>query len=81
MSDSNRPDAPAADVAASAAARSAERDIVCPTCGQPCKFGPSNPSRPFCSPRCRNADFGAWATEAYRIAKAPGQPEDEDEGA
>lgn len=58
----------------------AERDIVCPTCGQPCKFGPSNPSRPFCSPRCRNADFGAWATESYRIARPAGTPDDADEG-
>jgi hypothetical protein len=53
----------------------AEKDITCPACRQPCKYGPSNPSRPFCSPRCRNADFGAWATESYRIAKPPGTPE------
>jgi hypothetical protein len=57
-----------------------ERDIVCPTCGAACKYGPSNPSRPFCSPRCRNADFGAWAAEAYRIAKPAGAPEGEDDG-
>jgi len=49
-----------------------EKDITCPSCGQACKYGPSNPTRPFCSPRCRNADFGAWAHEAYRIAKPAG---------
>jgi len=55
-----------------------ERDVRCPSCGQPCKYGPSNPSRPFCSPRCRNADFGAWANEAYRVA-ADANPDDESE--
>jgi endogenous inhibitor of DNA gyrase (YacG/DUF329 family) len=74
MTDSQRAGAPGPDAAR------AERDIVCPTCGQPCKYGPSNPSRPFCSERCRNADFGAWATEAYRIAKPAGAPEGEDDG-
>ena len=72
MSDARLPSTPAGGPAT-------ERDIVCPTCGQPCKYGPSNPSRPFCSPRCRNADFGAWATEAYRIAKPAGAPEGEDD--
>jgi uncharacterized protein len=54
-----------------------ERDVRCPGCGQSCKYGPSNPSRPFCSPRCRNADFGAWASESYRVA-ANATPDDED---
>ena len=27
-----------------------------------------NPCRPFCSPRCKNNDFGAWASEAYGVA-------------
>ena len=26
--------------------------------------------RPFCSDRCKNRDFGAWANEEYRIANA-----------
>ena len=55
-----------------------ERNVRCPTCGQFCKYGPSNPSRPFCSPRCRNADFGAWANEAYRVPANP-TPDDEDD--
>ena len=57
-----------------------ERDVRCPACRQPCKYGPSNPSRPFCSPRCRNADFGAWANEAYRVPAAS-DPGDEEDGA
>ena len=66
------------DVASSSTPRGAERDVRCPSCGQTCKYGPSNPSRPFCSPRCRNADFGAWANEAYRVA-ADANPDDESE--
>ena len=54
-----------------------ERDVLCPTCRQACKYGPSNPARPFCSMRCRNADFGAWANEAYRV-EAKASPDDED---
>jgi hypothetical protein len=29
--------------------------------------------RPFCSERCKLIDFGAWASEAYRVptAEAP----------
>jgi hypothetical protein len=61
--------------------RGPERDVLCPTCRQPCKYGPSNPSRPFCSPRCRNADFGAWANEAYRVPEAPGPVDDDSEPA
>ena len=57
-----------------------EREVLCPACRQPCRFGPSNPSRPFCSPRCRNADFGAWANEAYRVPAAS-DPGDEEDGA
>ena len=55
-----------------------ERDVLCPNCRQACKYGPSNPARPFCSMRCRNADFGAWANEAYRV-EARTAPADEDE--
>ena len=30
-------------------------------------YGPGNPFRPFCSEACKNRDFGAWATESYRV--------------
>jgi endogenous inhibitor of DNA gyrase (YacG/DUF329 family) len=55
-----------------------ERDITCPACRKPCKYGASNPARPFCSMRCRNGDFGAWASESYRVP-AVTDPADEEE--
>jgi endogenous inhibitor of DNA gyrase (YacG/DUF329 family) len=42
-------------------------------------YAPSNPSRPFCSTRCRNNDLGAWASEAYGIEAKP-REDDEPEG-
>jgi endogenous inhibitor of DNA gyrase (YacG/DUF329 family) len=39
-------------------------------------YSANNPFRPFCSERCKNLDFGAWASEAFRVpTEAP--PEDE----
>jgi hypothetical protein len=32
--------------------------------------------RPFCSERCKLIDFGAWASEAYRVS-GPAATEDE----
>jgi endogenous inhibitor of DNA gyrase (YacG/DUF329 family) len=55
------------------------RLVTCPTCGGDSVFAPSNPFRPFCSERCKNADFGAWASENFRMpAEAP--PDDQDFG-
>lgn len=53
------------------------RQIKCPRCGKPAGWE-GNPSRPFCSDRCRMIDLGAWANEEYRI---PGEkkPSDEEE--
>lgn len=48
-----------------------ERRVRCPTCGAGSVYASSNPFRPFCSERCKNADFGAWAAEAYRVAAVP----------
>jgi endogenous inhibitor of DNA gyrase (YacG/DUF329 family) len=45
--------------------------VSCPTCGKPALFAPSNPYRPFCTERCRTNDLGGWASESYRIPKAP----------
>ena len=50
-----------------------EKDIVCPACRQPCKYGPSNPWRPFCSARCKTIDLGRWLKESYRL---PAEEED-----
>ena len=53
------------------------RRVPCPTCQRPALFSPDNPSRPFCSERCRGVDLGAWANEAYRV-EAPPTREDDD---
>lgn len=55
----------------------AGREITCPACGGPSVYGPQNPWRPFCSERCKNHDFGAWASESYRVP-APPEPGDDD---
>lgn len=55
------------------------RIVACPRCGGESLYAPENAFRPFCSERCKNHDFGAWATESYRVAAAP-DPEGEDPG-
>lgn len=42
--------------------------VDCPTCGRKVPFTPASRWRPFCSERCKTADLGAWASEAYRIS-------------
>jgi endogenous inhibitor of DNA gyrase (YacG/DUF329 family) len=55
------------------------RTVKCPACGGPSVYGPRNPNRPFCSARCKHIDFGAWASEDFRLpAEAP--PEDSNFG-
>jgi endogenous inhibitor of DNA gyrase (YacG/DUF329 family) len=54
------------------------RIVACPRCGARAPFGPENPSRPFCSERCRLIDLGAWANESYRVPDTtPPDPEPE----
>ena len=49
--------------------------VRCPACGGDSIYAASNPFRPFCSERCKSVDFGAWASEAFRVpTEAP--PED-----
>jgi uncharacterized protein len=55
--------------------KAAPRIVVCPGCQGPSVFAPSNRYRPFCSERCKNHDFGAWASEGYCV-EAPLSPED-----
>lgn len=52
--------------------------VKCPHCGGPSRYAPDNAYRPFCSERCRQIDFGAWASESYRVEAKPG-PDDEAE--
>ena len=51
-----------------AAATRPAPQVPCPTCRELTLFAPSNPWRPFCSERCRQRDFGAWASESFRVA-------------
>jgi len=53
------------------------RLVPCPTCRRPALFAPENAFRPFCSARCQGQDFGAWASEDYRVGSPP--PSDDQE--
>lgn len=53
--------------------------VNCPGCGQPARYHPDNPDRPFCSARCRLIDLGAWADESHRIPGDPLPPDEEQE--
>ena len=44
------------------------RIVACPHCKGDSLFHHSNASRPFCSPRCRALDLGAWANEDFRVS-------------
>ncbi|WP_029527645.1 MULTISPECIES: DNA gyrase inhibitor YacG [Polaromonas] len=55
------------------------RQVVCPGCGGPSVYAPSNPFRPFCSERCKNIDMGAWASEDFRLP-ADTPPDDQPYG-
>ncbi len=63
----------------------AARIVRCASCGGASLYAASNPARPFCSPRCKENDFGGWASEAYRVepvepvevAEPPNKPGDD----
>ena len=42
--------------------------VSCPTCKKETRYHADNPSRPFCSERCRLIDLGEWADESHKIA-------------
>ena len=48
-----------------------QRKVPCPQCGTPTVYSLDNPWRPFCSERCKYLDFGAWASESYRVQAKP----------
>ncbi len=48
-----------------------DRIVRCPTCGGDSVYATSNSARPFCSERCKNMDFGDWASENFRVAARP----------
>lgn len=41
--------------------------VRCPQCGGESEWNAANAFRPFCSERCKLIDFGAWASESYRV--------------
>lgn len=51
------------------------RLVRCPACGGDSVYAASNPYRPFCSERCKSIDFGAWASEHFRVPD-PTPPDD-----
>jgi len=53
----------------------APKEVRCPGCGGASLYAVTNPYRPFCSERCKNHDFGAWASEHFRV-EADAPPED-----
>ncbi|MGB5325203.1 MAG: DNA gyrase inhibitor YacG [Pseudomonadales bacterium] len=42
--------------------------VDCPNCGASVGWTAANSYRPFCSRRCKDADFIDWAEESQRIA-------------
>ncbi len=44
--------------------------VRCPTCKKPSLWSEANASRPFCSPRCKDIDLGAWASDAFVVEGA-----------
>jgi hypothetical protein len=41
--------------------------VKCPVCQQPVEWTDASPWRPFCSRRCKDSDFCAWAHEEHVI--------------
>lgn len=41
--------------------------MKCPICRKRTKWE-DNPTRPFCSERCRIIDLGKWASEEYSVS-------------
>ena len=54
------------------------RTVRCPGCGAASTYSTANPYRPFCSARCKNNDFGAWASEDYTLPAQPQPPSADD---
>jgi endogenous inhibitor of DNA gyrase (YacG/DUF329 family) len=51
----------------------------CPVCGELVTLE-ETPTRPFCSPRCRQVDLGRWLDERYSLpVESDDEPESEDE--
>jgi endogenous inhibitor of DNA gyrase (YacG/DUF329 family) len=54
------------------------RWVRCPSCGGEALYAPENPFRPFCTPVCKNIDFGAWASEEFTVEAKPSSEDEQD---
>ena len=52
--------------------------VRCPRCGKEVKWE-GNPSRPFCSDRCKLIDLGKWMSDDYTIRGESANEKQEDE--
>jgi len=52
-----------------------EIQVECPECKKKSAWSTSNPSRPFCSERCKLLDLGAWA-DGSRAIPEPSESQD-----
>ncbi len=43
--------------------------VTCPHCNGESIYQLSNSARPFCSPKCKALDLGAWANEDFRLVE------------
>lgn len=50
------------------------KKVNCPTCGKNDTWKSENPSKPFCSERCKLIDLGEWADEKHRVPGEPANP-------
>jgi len=41
--------------------------VKCPECGKSVEWCEQSTYRPFCSKRCKQLDFGGWASESFSI--------------
>lgn len=48
------------------------KSLPCPTCKEMAALPASNPSFPFCCPRCKLLDLGRWMDGQYAIDPATG---------
>ncbi|HEY9037002.1 MAG TPA: DNA gyrase inhibitor YacG [Pseudomonadales bacterium] len=44
-----------------------QKTMPCPQCGTECLISTENRFMPFCSRRCKDADFLHWANDEHRI--------------
>ena len=41
--------------------------VKCPSCEKLTKWSSANPSRPFCSERCKMSDLNGWLSDEYSL--------------